>query len=318
MPPLQFAALAALLPLAIADILREPDYFVERDKDRWVVRKPGGGARQPFTISEHQERGAAERHKRLLPRLRFGGLFVRFNPATFERTMLADWSAHEDGRAIAADVRDILNRFAPAEAAGVLESTPLYLARLFGATGHTAEESTDSARFVIYLDPFRATGRLHAAATLTHEATHAGRYRARGFHANRAAAVLPKRDFVLLGLADEYAAYEAEASLVRAFIGSLGDEDGRRAARDAIVDPGLGWPAALAVMLGFEGPREESRRAMETRRQVTLDIAEKAGAYWDSRHGDALDPALRQTIRNWYEHSGEWKEIAAERPAWAL
>jgi hypothetical protein len=190
------------------------------------------------------------------------------------------------------------------------------MARLAGAAGHTAEESADPARFVIYLDPFRATGRLHAAATLVHELNHVERYRARGFHANRAAAVLSKGDFVLLGLVDEFAAYRAEANLVRSFLDGQIKDEARRSAGDAFSSPDLNWPVALTVLLGFEGPSDEARRMMEVRRQVALDVHRIAGSYWDSRHVDAIDPVLRQTIHDWYKHSREWKTISAERQQW--
>jgi hypothetical protein len=243
-------------------------------------------------------------------------LFVRFDPATYNRTVIADWTSQEDAREVEADVRGILQRFAPAGLQALLQSTPLYMARLFGATGHTAEESSDPTRFVIYLDPFRATGRLHGAATLVHELTHVQRFRARGFHANRAAAVLPKQDFVLLGLADEFAAYQAEANLVRSFLEAEANREVRRAIRDAMRKPELRWPVALNVMLGIEGPPDPERRVIEARRQVVLDLARTAGSYWHSRRLDSLDPAQRETIRNWYEGSREWKEIAAGRLEW--
>lgn len=310
------ALLMVLAPLELPDLLREPDYSVARDGNRWVVLKPGAGERQPFTISQHQHRSAAELRRRVLPRLRLNGLFVSFDPATSARKVIADWTAQEDARHIATDIREILDRFSPAGTQALLQSTPVYMARLFGATGHTAEESTDYAQFAIYLDPFRATGRLHAAATLTHELTHVERYRARGFHANRAAAVLPKEDFVLLGLVDEFAACQAEANLVRSFLDSEAKAEVRSAVRDAMRNPELSWPRTLTVMLGFEGPSDRTSRIIAARRQVILDLARKAGSYWDSRHMDVLDPLLRQTIRNWYETSLEWKEIAAERPEW--
>ena len=310
------ALLGTLLLLDFPSLLVEPDYSLTRDGNRWVVRKPAVGARQPFTISQHQDRRAAESRRRSLPRLRLNGPFVRFNPLTHTRTLIVDWTGQEDAREIDSDVREIVRRFGPAGTAALLESTPVYMARLFGATGHTAEESGDHTRFAIYLDPFRATGRLHAAATLVHEATHIGRYRARGFHANRAAAVLPREDFVLLGLADEIAAYQAEANLVRSFLDSQPDEDVRRRAGDAMRNPELRWPVALTVMLGFEGPPDQARRMLEVRRQVVLDLERNAGRYWDSRRTDLLDPALRETISNWHLHSREWKEIAAERARW--
>jgi hypothetical protein len=310
------AMLMALLPLEIPDVFREPDYFVVRDGDGWVVQKPGAGARQPFTISQHRDRSGAEFRKRSLPRLRLRGVFVRFDPATNTRTAIADWTGEEDAQQLDTDVREIINRFAPAGARALLQSTSVYMARLSGATGHTAEDSSDHARFVIYVDPFRATGRLHAAATLLHELTHIERYRARGFHANRAAAVLPKEDFVLLGLADEFAAYQAEADLVRLFLDSQAKSEVRMAAREAIRNPELNWPLALSVMLGFEGPPEQGRRIMEARRQVVLDLHRHAGGYWDSRHMDVIDPVLRETVRDWYKRSREWKEISAERQAW--
>ena len=310
MPLLPSIALLALVLLEAPDFLREPDYSVVKDGDRWVVRKPGLGARQPVAISQHRDRRAAESRRRSLPRLRLSGLFVRFDPVAYARTVIADWTAEEDAQDIEADVRGILNRFAPAGAQALLQSTPLYMARLFGATGHTAEESTDHTRFVIYLDPFRATGRLHAAATLLHELTHLERCRVRGFHANRAAGVLPKGDFVLLGLADEFAAYQAEANLVRSFLDSQAKEEVRQAARHVMHSPELRWPLAVTVMLGFEGPPEQARR------QVVLDLEDTARNYWDTRHMDLLDPLLRQTIRNWYKGSREWKQIAAERSEW--
>ena len=310
------ALLLSMLPLEVRDLLREPDYCVTRDGDRWIVQKPRSVRGSRSRSHSITDRSAAELRKRSLPRLRLNGLFVRFDPVTYERTEIADWTAQEDAQQIESDIREILNRFAPAGARALLQSTPLYMARLSGATGHTAEESTDRTRFVIYLDPFRATGRLHAAATLVHELSHLERYRSRGFHANRAASVLPKEDFVLLGLADEFASYQAEANLVRSFLDSHAKEEERRAARDAISDPELNWPLALTVMLGFEGPSDQTRRTMEARRQVVLDLERNAGSYWDSRHKDVIDPLLRQTIRDWYKHSREWKEISAERPEW--
>jgi len=308
--------LVALLLFEIPDLLREPDYNVIRDSDGWVLQKPGVGERQPFTISRHQDRNAAESRKRSLPRLRLSGMFVRFDPVTYNRTVIADWTGQEDAQQIDADVRHIVNRFAPAEAQALLQSTPLYMARLSGATGHTAEESTDYGRLVIYLDPFRATGRLHAAATLVHELAHIERYRARRFHANRAAAVLPKEDFILLGLADEFAAYQSEANLVRSFLNSQATYEMRSAARDAIRNPELSWPLALREILGFEGPREQALQIIAVRRQVVLDLQRNAGGYWDSRQLDVIDPLVRETIRDWYKRSREWKEISAQRSAW--
>jgi hypothetical protein len=310
------ALLVAMLPLNVQDVLQEPDYSVAKVGDHWIVQKPRVGGRQPVTISQHHDRSAAELRKRSLPRLRLNGMFVQFDPATYARTVIADWTGHQDAQQIDADVREIVTRFAPAGVQALLQSTRVYMARLSGATGHTAEESTDHASFVIYLDPFRATGRLHAAATLVHELTHLERYRAHGFHVNRAAAVLPKADFILLGLADEFAAYQAEANLVRSFIDSHVKEELPRAARDAISNPELNWPLALAVMLGFEGPYDQMRRIMEARRQVVLDIATPGGRYWDSRHMDLIDPRLGQTIRQWYKHSREWKVISSERRDW--
>jgi hypothetical protein len=315
--------LALLLPLQAPDFLHEPDYAVVNQGGHWIVQKPGVGDRPPVTISQHLDRAAAESRKRSLPRLRLSGMFVRFDPATYERTLIADWTGQQDALHTDAGVREILNRFAPVGVRALLQSTPVYMARLFGATGHTAEESTDHARFVIYLDPFRATGRLHAAATLAHELAHLERYRARGFHANRAAAVLPKKDFILLGLTDEFAAYRAEGNLVQSFLDSRPDEGARRAARDAIRKPELNWPVALTVLLGLEGPSDQGRRMDEARRQVALDVERNARSYWDSHHRDSphpysMDPALRKTIRDWYRRSREWKEIAAARSEWAI
>ena len=310
------ALLVALLAFEIPHLLQEPDYSVMRDSDGWVLQKPGVGAWPPLTISWHQDRSGAEFRKRSLPRLRLNGLFVRFDPATYNRTVIADWTGQQDAQQVEADVRSIVNRFAPAEAQALLQSTPLYMARLSGATGHTAEESADYGRLVIYLDPFRATGRLHAAATLVHELAHLERYRARRFHANRAAAVLTKEDFVLLGLADEFAAYQAEANLVRSFLNSQTTYEVRSAARDAIRNPELSWPLALRVMLGFEGPREQALQIMAARREVVQDLQQNAAGYWDSRQLDVIDPSLRETIHDWYKRSREWKEISAQRSAW--
>jgi hypothetical protein len=304
------------LQLAVPDYVKEPDYQVIQHGDRWIVQKPQVGTRQPLTISQHPDRSAAEFRKRSLPRLRLDGLFVRFDPVTYARTLIDDWTNQEDARQIGSDVREIVSRFAPAEARALLQSTPLYMARLPGATGHTAEDATDPARLVIYVDPFRATSRLHVAATIVHELTHAQRYRARGFHGNRAAAVLPKGDFVLLGLADEFAAYEAEANLVRSFLGSQSSEELRRSAGDAIRSAESNWPQAVTIMLCLEGASVESRRMMEARHHVVLDLKRNASSYWESRRLDRIEPTLQQTIRHWYKHSREWRQISAERPTW--
>jgi hypothetical protein len=301
---------------AVPDYVKEPDYQVIQSGDRWIVQKPRVGTRQPLPISHHLDRSAAEFRKRSLPLLRLNGLFVRFDPATYARTLIADWTDQEDAQQIGFDVRDIVSQFAPTPSKMLLESTPLYLARLPGATGYTAEDGSDSARFAIYVDPFRATSRLHLAATIVHELTHVERYRARGFHVNRAAAVLPKEDFVLLGLFDEFAAYQAEAALVRSFLARQTHEEARRSTADALRAPELNWPQALTVMLGIEGTVAESRRIMEARHHVGLDLKPKASIYWESRHLEQINPTLQRTIRDWYKRSPEWRQISAERPTW--
>jgi len=306
MPLAHAIALLAVLVLPGApELLQEPEYMVARDGDSWVVRKPGLGGRPPLEISRHATRNAAEFRRRSLPRVRLSGLFVRFFRP---ETVIADWTGQADARQVQADVREILDRFASG-AARVLQATPVRMARLNRAAGRTAEDSADSKRLVIYLDPFRATGRLHAAATLVHELTHVERYGARGFHANRAAAVLPKRDFVLLGLADELFAYQAEASLLRAFLAGQPDEETRRAARQAMTRPELNWPMALTALLGLEGDRN-------VRRQVLLDLERVAASYWDARHLERIDPRLAETIRLWHKKSHEWRQMAAERAEW--
>lgn len=309
----------AVLLLVLAgnpDFLRESGYFVARDGEEWVVRKPRAGGRPPLTISRHRDRQAAESRTGALPVLRLSAAFVHFDPVTNSRTVIGDWTAEEDAREISAGVGGILDLFAPPALRALLETTPLYMARLFGATGHTAEESADPTSFVIYLDPFRATGRLHAASTLVHELTHVERCRVRGFHANRAAAVLSKKDFVLLGLADELAAYEAEANLVRRFLDAQADRDVRRAAAAGMCNRELQWPRAVTVLLGFEGPPGEAGRMVEARRQVTLDLKSIAARYWEARHKDPLDASLRQRIRRWYKGSKEWKAIASQASDW--
>jgi hypothetical protein len=51
-------------------------------------------------------------------------------------------------------------------------------------------------------------------------------------------------------------------------------------------------------------------------RQVVLDLEPDASSYWESRHMDSIDPLRRQTIRYWYKHWPEWKEISFDRPEW--
>jgi hypothetical protein len=308
----------ALLPLAPADLFREPDYHIAKAGDLWLVQKPGRGGRQPFTISGHRTRSLAESRRRSLPRVRLNKWFVRLDPATHARTVIADWTDAQDAREITADVHEILSHFGPVTVLSLLRSTPLYMARLGGASGYTGEEKTDSTGFAIYLDPFHATGRLHAASTVLHELTHVEQYRARGFHANRAAAVLPRKDFVLLGLTDELAAYRAEANLVRAVLQTDTREEMHRIAREAMLDPALNWPAALLVLLGFQGSLHGLGSVVEARMQVRLDLSSKAGLYWERRHSDELEAPLRHVIRQWYRHSDEWRSIAAGRSDWEM
>jgi hypothetical protein len=313
--PIIIGLLALAPPIAVPDFLREPEYAVVKDGGRWSVRKPAVGAHGPLTVSRHPDRRLAESRRRSLPRVRLNVPYVRFDPASYKRTAIADWTEAPDAQAVALDVRDLLTRFAPPGIGGLLDTTPVYMTRLAGAAGYTAEESADCKRYVVYLDPFRATGRLHAAATLVHELTHVQRYRARGFHANRAATVLPKEDFILLGLADELDAYRAEAHLVRSFLGRQADSGVWTSARKAMRRPELNWPVALTTLLGIEGPAGRNG-TLEARREVLLALAPGAGRYWDARHAGPIDPPLRQTIRDWYKTSREWMEIEAERPEW--
>lgn len=311
------ALLLASLPRDLSDLLREPELSVVRNGDAWLVQKAVSGSEQPLVISRHQDRSGAELRRKSLPRLRLSGEYVRFDPFTRRRTPVADWSGESDAIAVEADVRAILERFAPPGIRTASQSIPVYMARLYGATGFTSEEYGDHSRLVVYVDPFRATGRLHAASTIVHEMTHAARYRARGFHGNRAASVMSKEDFVLLGLTDEYAAYQAEANLIRSVAGSLQTDADRNALRDALRERELRWPEALRVMVGYDDRGGNERdREMEVRRQVVLDLAENAARYWESHHRDLLHASLRETIQEWREHSREWKAIQTDRSKW--
>jgi hypothetical protein len=251
-----------------------------------------------------------------LPRLRLNRALVEFNPLTRQRTLIEDWRDQGDAQEIEADIQALLDRFAPPVANALFSSIPLYMARLSGATGHTAEEWNDHQHFVIYLDPFRATGRLHAASTLIHEFSHVERYRIRGFHGNRAAAILPKPDFILLGASDELAAYQAEATLIAAFLSSMASEPLRGAASTAMSSSQLRWPAALTALLGFEPPSDPAERMKQARARILLDLESQAGRYWDLHHKDSLDPTLAATIGNWYSRSQEWRDIDAQRADW--
>ena len=304
--------------------LLEPDYFVEAEGRKWKLRKPKlrvlapteSGSSQVWTIFEDKSRRIVDRRGSELPRLRLSRALVTFDPLTRRRAPIEDWTGLNDAQETEADIRALLDRFAPAAAQALFSSTPFYMARLNGASGHTAEEPNDHQRFVIYMDPFAATGRLHAASTLVHELTHVERYRGRGFHANRAAAVMPKADFILLGAADELAAYQAEAAFVQRFLKSISSEEVHRTVRETMPGSELRWPTALIVLLGFEGPPESEARIKEARDQTMLDIHRQAGRYWDIRHEVPVEPALESTIRRWYSGSGEWKEIAGEWKDW--
>jgi hypothetical protein len=311
-----FALLVPWLLLALPDFLLEPDYALIQENAHWILQKPGFGARQPVTISRHDNRGAAEFRKLVLPRLRLDTWLVQFDPASNTRRPIIDWTTPEDARQIGAEVRELVNQFSRPSAKALLESTPLFMARLPGAVGHTAEDANDAAQFVIYVDPYRATSRLHMAATLVHELAHLERYRARSFHGNRAAAVLSKEDFVLLGLADEFAAYQAEAHLVRSFLRSRANEAVRRSAIEAMRNPELNWPLALIFLLEPERSGSAPRGMIEARRHVILDLKESAGRYWETRRLDSMEPALQRIIRDWHRHSREWRQISAERAKW--
>jgi hypothetical protein len=304
-------------------VLREPDYFVRREAGMWMVRKPrlrvllSGDGVSPgsWLVFQSENRAAVEERRRVLPRLRLSRPLVQFNPVSRRRTLLEDWTRQEDAQEAEADIQAIVNAFARDPAQALFASTPVYLASLNGASGHTAEDSGEHTRYVVYLDPFRATGRLHAASTLVHELSHVDCYRKRGFHANRAAAVLPREDFVLLGSADELAAYEAEAALIESFLNSMPGRDAP-ALRKAMLSVDLRWPPALTLLLGVEAPNNVAERFHEAREQIVLDVQRQAQRYWDLHHRDRLDTGLEGTIRSWYSESPEWRDIAGQRANW--
>jgi hypothetical protein len=299
--------------------LREPDYFIENRDGKWRVRKPRvlmaapaqAASPEPWIIYEDSARAAAEERASALPRVRLARVLVDFNPRSRERMPIANWTREADAQEIESDIRALLTKFASERVHDAFAATPLYMARLNGASGHIAEESNDYRSFVVYLDPFRATGRLHAAATLTHEFAHLGRYRERGFHANRAASVMPRKDFILLGVEDELRAYRDEAGFVAAFLNSLKDEVSRRAARKVMASPDLRWPAALRALLD-----SELSATPEVRKQIVLDLERQASRYWVLRRRDRLDESLEAAIRNWYPRSAEWQNIAQTRAEW--
>jgi hypothetical protein len=230
------------------------------------------------------------------PHWRLSRAFVSFNPVTRERTTLEDWTNSADAQATEAKVHALLKQFAPASA-GALSRTPVYMARLYGASGYTAEEPHDPNSFVLYADPFRATSPLHLAATLVHELAHVERYRGRGFHANRAAAVLSRGDFILLGAADEMAAFRTEAAFLAASTPRLD-----------LSDAEMRWPRALAALLS-QDPRA-------ARVEIVLDMSGQAARYWHTHHRQPLPSALEESIRSWVTHSPEWRKIAAQRAEW--
>jgi hypothetical protein len=315
---LQFGLALLLLqtPTSSADLLlREPGYFIDKQGEIWRLRKPRLRAGPAWIVFEDTFFAAVEQQKRTLPRLRLNRLLVSYHPGTGQRLPVANWSGADDAKEVEADVQDLLRRHAPPFARPMLAATPIYMARLNGASGHTAEEWRYPGRFVIYLDPFRATGRLHAASTIIHELAHVHRYQSRGFHANRAASVLPRADFVLLGLEDESAAYQAEAQFIRSFFNTLSAPQQRSFGR-AMPSADLRWPMALTLMLGFEGPADIAARMAEARKQIRLDLRQQAERYWDLHHADHLDPALAKTIADWYAGSPEWSDIAKQRQDW--
>ncbi len=302
--------------------LREPDYHIQKQGDVWSVRKPKlrvlemTAPAEAWTVYSGATRAAAEKRMTALPRLRLNRPLVQFDPVTRERKPIENWTSEPDAQEAAHDVDAIASRFGSPAARALISSTPVYLARLNGAFAHTAEEPDDSRRFVIYLDPFRATGRLHAAATLAHELVHVERYRVRGFHANRAASVLPGRDFILLAAADELEAVHAEAALITAFLNGL-STDVREAAKEAMPSGQFRWPKALIILLGFESPADPETRMNEARRQIALDLNHQAARYWAFHHFEQLPRDLRTTITDWHSRSPEWRDIARQRPEWA-
>jgi hypothetical protein len=302
--------------------LQEPDYFLAKDEGKWIVRKPAfrifdATERDAWPIFESDQWARAEQLKNGLPPLRLNRALVTFNPLTRRRTPVADWSGQKDALEVEEDLRALLRRFGSPAAWELHSSVPFYMARLSGASGYTAEEPDDATRFVIYLDPFRATGRLHAASTWVHELAHVERYRSRGFHANRAAPVLSKADFILLGVSDELAGYRAEAALIESFFKSLTSEALRRSAREAMPSPRLRWPVALRTLLGLEREQAGGGRVKQARRHIVLDLERQAGRYWEMHRGDQLPPELESAIRSWHSGSPEWKDIARERSQWA-
>ena len=296
-------------------LLREPGYFIDKQGEIWRLRKPRLRTGPAWSVFEDTFFAAVEQQKRTLPRLRLNRPLVSYHPGTGQRSTVADWSGADDATEVEADVQDLLQRHAPPFARPMLAATPIYMARLNGASGHTAEEWREPGRFVIYLDPFRATGRLHAASTIVHELAHVHRYQSRGFHANRASSVLPQADFVLLGLEDESAAFEAEAQFIRSFFNTLSAPQQGSFSR-AMPAADLRWPMALTLMLGFEGPADAAARITEAGRQIRLDLRQQAERYWDLHHADHLDPALAKTIADWYAGSPEWSEISKQRRDW--
>lgn len=336
MPPIQLAGVLLLLLLmqngaepgppvvtaAAPGFLQEPGYFVEKG-GKWRLRKPKLQVLEPesdplqaWTIFEDEHRASVEEKMKALPRLRLNRALVSYNPVTRQRTLIEDWTGENDSQEIEADIQLLVKRFGSAAARDLLPSTPLYMARLNGAAGHTAEEPDDYRKFVIYVDPFEATGRLHAASTLVHELSHIERYRRRGFHANRTAAVLAKADFILLGVTDELAGYQAEAALVAAFVSGSSSEAMHRAVRKWMPSAQLRWPIPLRLLLGFEGPADNPVRIEKARKQIVLELQRRASRYWDFHHEDSLDPNLAAAIRRWHSTSGEWKEISRQRRDW--
>ncbi|MCL4852224.1 MAG: hypothetical protein KJZ78_12690 [Bryobacteraceae bacterium] len=308
----------------IPALLQEPGYFIETAGGKWRVRKPGIRIFDPvgskpaeaWTVFEDTRQDMVEWRKEALPKLRLNRALVRFDPITRRRTLVEDWTRESDALEIEADVRALLERFAAPDVLALFSSTPLYMARLNGASGHTAEEWNDQQRFVIYIDPFRATGRLHAASTLVHELSHAASYWKRGFHANRAVSVLSRSDFILLGVSDEFAAYEAEAAFIESFVNSVRSDEDRGTIARLMTLPELRWPTGLIELLGFGRSPEAGARRGEARKHVVLDLDRQAARYWDAYHKRELSASVEAAIRDWYVHSPEWKDIAGKRDEW--
>jgi hypothetical protein len=312
---------------AIPPVLSEPAYRVRQDSvsGRFQLGKPGYEifdeavlSSAPFiVIQEFTAQADADAMRVKLPPIRFPGRLqvqiIDGNSSQLPAEQQADWTNAPDAQEARRHLAETLDKIPLINSLPDQTQVSVGLARLErGTMAHFSANPADVTKGLLRVDPFQCSrGILGLAVTYIHELTHAQYFYRRKFTLPGLVPLITREDYVLIGLDEEFAAYQNEVIAVKQFLSAIPPAVAARF-QDQIT-AAIDRPTAFYVSSATAGlaPATLDRMA----RQTTADT-------YRLQYGKEYDDAKSQPPINSPEaarwiNSPEWVSIQATRNLWA-